>query len=413
MAQIRSRQELYSHFDEYTFLRKEELNQRNIKRGIGLLKTYAIETSATAKEEEIPDIFKRIGWDIEEIDTRLYQARMGTPEVTGYIDVLSPRYLCFHTTTKSEMSDTTVKRAVRSSVELDHVWLSSPILHLIWRELISNTSRFATLRFENQPLFELLYKNPMIDEAPDDDFAIAETQDDYLDDELPERQIARLEIKERINKLHAIMNSGVSQSLEGIMNNLTRIKAPSSNEQGRYEYFQYGKFTNRGNEFRGYAEHIRFLIEDVYGRATEIIEQITAYALESHSAKNGSESFQIRGAISSFRFHEKLSIGVFERFIQLTFEKGKGPFRLWGNPIRLKGPKYHVYGIDLHLWQPIYLDMSPDRFLVVLPKGTCGNTIHRLTANIQRYLDPLVTVSIGDTDYTTVIQDALRSTLQQ
>jgi hypothetical protein len=34
-----------------------------------------------------------------------------------------------------------------------------------------------------------------------------------------------------------------------------------------------------------------------------------------------------------------------------------------------------------------------------LPEGTCGNTIHRLITNIQRFLDPAVEAWIGDAPY--------------
>ena len=40
----------------------------------------------------------------------------------------------------------------------------------------------------------------------------------------------------------------------------------------------------------------------------------------------------------------------------------------------------------------------------LLPDGTCGNTIHRLVTNIQRFLDPAVEAWIGDTPYSDLIQ---------
>jgi hypothetical protein len=41
--------------------------------------------------------------------------------------------------------------------------------------------------------------------------------------------------------------------------------------------------------------------------------------------------------------------------------------------------------------------------VVIVPKGTCGNTIHRLVTNVQQYLDPRVTVYVGDRNYTELI----------
>ena len=80
---------------------------------------------------------------------------------------------------------------------------------------------------------------------------------------------------------------------------------------------------------------------------------------------------------------------------------------MWGNPIYLSEKKVHVYGVDLHLWQRIYLDLTPKRFVVILPRGACGNTVHRLVTNTQRYLDPGVKTFIGDRPYNDLIRDTL------
>ena len=167
--------------------------------------------------------------------------------------------------------------------------------------------------------------------------------------------------------------------------------------------------TNRGDEFRGFASHLRFISNQVYGNLTRSIERIIAVHAEKTTLPNGANKVVMRGAPVTFAFPVPLTNRVFEGFIELTFEKGRGPFRLWGNPLKLSGPKVHVYGIDLHLWQPIYLDLTPKRFIVIIPQGTCGNTIHRLTANIKRFLSPLVNVYIGGIAYEELIRTAMRT----
>ncbi len=61
--------------------------------------------------------------------------------------------------------------------------------------------------------------------------------------------------------------------------------------------------------------------------------------------------------------------------------------------------KVHAYGVDRHVWQPIDLELTPAHVVALLPEGTCGNTIHRLITNIQRFLDPAVEAWIGDAPY--------------
>lgn len=106
------------------------------------------------------------------------------------------------------------------------------------------------------------------------------------------------------------------------------------------------------------------------------------------------------------QFKEKLSAETFEKWITSTFQRKRNKFRLWGNPIRLGVKKVHVYGVDRHLWQPIFLELTDRHIIAILPKGTCGDTIHRLVTNVQRYIEPAVDVWIGDINYKQIIATA-------
>ena len=86
----------------------------------------------------------------------------------------------------------------------------------------------------------------------------------------------------------------------------------------------------------------------------------------------------------------------------------KNRFRLWGNPIRLGPKKVHVYGVDKHLWQPIFLEITDKHIVAIIPKGTCGNTVHRLVSNIQIYLDPAAEVTLGNKSYREIAKDSSR-----
>ena len=105
------------------------------------------------------------------------------------------------------------------------------------------------------------------------------------------------------------------------------------------------------------------------------------------------------GAPVSIIFNESLSKETFDYWIKSTFGRVNNRFRLWGNPIILGPKKVHVYGVDKHLWKPIFLELTDKHLIAIVPKGTCGNTIHRLICNIQRYIDPAAKVYIGDMEY--------------
>ncbi len=410
---ITSRQTLYDYFDDYTHARKGELNKQSLKKGAGLLKAYSLETSVNGQQTDLSHVVQPAGWSLNQIDDGLYRVAGLAPGVDGFLDVLTPRYLALYTTAPSEDSDRAVLRAVRESVELDHGWFSSPLLNTIWRELVpQETHMFATLRYENQPWFEAHVNYPSRDVWPEDHQEEYFERDigDGANEDVDKRQTARLEVRQRVHLLRRILpQEDGPNGFGGLMGNLSWMRVPATNEQGRYDYFQHGKVTNRGQEFRGFRAHLYDLLGVIYARLTSRVEDIASYHVERHSVGDGHERMNVHGALITYAFHRPLEVDVFDRFIESTFEKGQGPFRLWGNPIRLPGHKVHVYGLDLHLWQQIYLDLTPHRFLLILPKGTCGNTVHRLLANIQRYLTPRVDVWVGDVPYGQLIQEAVRT----
>jgi len=409
LANITSREGLYNYFDDYTSRKKDELNRRSLEPGQGLVKAYLVETSASAKSQDVQSIFHKVGWQLTPVDSGLYRIANLPEDMQAALEMITPRYGAIYTTAPSTISDKIVRKAIRDSVQLDNVWLTSAILNSIWQELTNpDATRYATLLYEKEAHFEGYH--PTMQEEPLDEENASDS--DIEDDDLEpyrERPLSRLEVKGRIRELRSRFGEGSRSPLGDLTGNLTRVRMPAANERGRYEFFANGKLTDRGAEFRGFAAQLRSLLTDVYGALTTLIEDTISFSLERQTGAIGRERWAIRGAPVTFHFHEPLNEQDFRRFIELTFERGAGPFRLWGNPLWRSGPKVHIYGLDLHLWQQIYLDLSPKRFIAILPEGTCGNTVHRLAANIQRYLDPQVEIYIGDSTYQDLLKRVWKS----
>jgi len=53
------------------------------------------------------------------------------------------------------------------------------------------------------------------------------------------------------------------------------------------------------------------------------------------------------------------------------------------------------------------MEATSRQLLGVLPSGTCGNTIHRLVTNVQRYLNPNIDVWLGSKLYTETVADSM------
>jgi hypothetical protein len=117
---------------------------------------------------------------------------------------------------------------------------------------------------------------------------------------------------------------------------------------------------------------------------------------------------RIVGAPLVVEFSEPLEPRVFDYWVESTFGRQRNRFRLWGHPIRLGPTKVHVYGLDRHLWHPLFLELTARGCVAVIPDRTCGNTVHRLVTNIQRFIDPGARAFLGDQPYTTLVQDSSR-----
>jgi len=121
-----------------------------------------------------------------------------------------------------------------------------------------------------------------------------------------------------------------------------------------------------------------------------------------HVMSPGPPRVGTKGVPLIVKFAEPLSEATFNRWVHMAFRK-RNRFKLWGDPIRLGPTKVHVYGADRHLWQPINLEITSTGLVAILPKGTCGNTFHRLVANIQHYVCPKIQAWIGSESFESVV----------
>lgn len=63
------------------------------------------------------------------------------------------------------------------------------------------------------------------------------------------------------------------------------------------------------------------------------------------------------------------------------------PFRLWAVPKEVADQQWEANAVDLHVGQPVRLELTPRWLRVLLTSETCGNTLARLVANLQHRFD--------------------------
>lgn len=386
-----NREQVFDFFDAYAYQRKEEIDQRRLGENVGLLKSYVLETS---HHDQAPDIGKALaatGWRIERLDDDFFYVRGSEGEI-GYVEPLSNRHLALHSFRKNDPVDRAVRRTVQATSDLDTLWLAGDAFDRLWKHLVLNNmpGRYVSIKFEHEARFEVGGRE---DFWQDDDDELESGMED-IEPVQYEHRAAKSSFVERADQLAKILP--VLVETYPAFRSVRMLRLPGE-ERGGYDLYDWGKLTHRAPSFRD-GRSLLLFIAQVYERITRRIEELAW--VNAEPVRIGEQSvIRWAGAPVICQFRKPLSLPTFQNFVDTTFEHGQGPLRMWGNPIRLGERKVHVYGLDLHLWQQIYMEFTPERFLFVIPQGTCGNTVHRLLTNIQRFVAPDVEMDVAGQDY--------------
>ena len=212
----------------------------------------------------------------------------------------------------------------------------------------------------------------------------------------PERRKVRSEMGDCVGRLRRSLES--LQASYSPLHALYQLRVPSLSSRGGHDVFQHGQVTNRSESFEDHRNTVRYL----YKTYNSVLES-TEDAAWGDKVSGSNSAVGWRGTPLIVRFGEPLAPSTFDHWISRAFQK-RNVFKLWGEPLRLGPTKIHVYGADRHIWQPINLEITEKQLVAILPEGTCGNTFHRLVANIQRYVSPQIEAWIGARPFTSFIE---------
>lgn len=397
---FRQQEDAISFLENYAYSKKEEIDQKKLSKDLGLIKTYGVETSENSKIISINNVFKRI-FKIKQLGEGNFYSLYYKKNLAGFLEFQTNRYIFIHTFLSTKISDKLIRNIIHSSSELDGFWLSTDFYNCIWKDIIVPDwpDRFVKIKFEFENIFETSEENSYLgneyDEENDEAIDNQDTTDDY------ERGASITSITDRVKKMNRFLPQ--IQASHPAFKTYKMLRLPATN-RGGYEIWSWGKFTHRANSFQEGRTNFIYLT-DIYSRSTSYIENALWFNLEKTNIRDG-EGFTLTGAPLIIRFNQPLSEHTFENLMNVTFAQNRGPLRLWGNPIRVGDYKYHIYGIDLHLWQKIYLEISKEKIIAILPKGTCGNSVHRLITNIKSYIDPEAEAEIASMNYSTLLEKA-------
>ena len=403
--QPKDRFEVYRLFNGLSEEGKEGLAAGRTR--VPLVKTFLLEHVAArggATPKPLTDIWDRLAAQPTRVDESLSSVSgvaddpdTGQPRqmVTGYVEQFNERFFAYYTVEDSQKARSRVRRWVQRSPDLDFAWFSSPLLKSLWDQDVSQRGdrRFGRLVFRHESLYELPEDSADCATEESEDTA-GETKDD---DESPglERRRFRSVMGDCIGRIR--------DSLEALrrsyspLHALYALRIPSHLPRGGHDLFQDGQLTNHTESFEDHRNTARYLWR-IYNAVLDDTE-------ESAWGSAGTDKVVgWRGVPLIVNFDEPLPKATFDNWVKKAFHK-LNVFQLWGEPLRLGPTKVHVYGADRHLWQPLNLELTERRLVAILPRGTCGNTFHRLVANLQHYVSPKIDAWIGDRRFDGFLQN--------
>jgi hypothetical protein len=402
LRQIRDRHQIIRFFDGYAIERMEELDERKLKRP--LVKSQLLEIldgDEVRTPQGLQTILSRRGVHLEPLDEWLFLATDRQTGEIGFLERLRPRIVAIYSTMKSDDFRRCIRHFVLRSPEIDHVWLSGLTFGVLW-ELVARLSRphrFTRLVFTHDSIFDIDSASSELEEGEEETFQ--DSGEEELE-QVIERRATSFRLIDRVGVIQEKLEA--LQKLYSPLYAISQMRFPSPVGRGGHDFYDNGRVTNRSESFRDHRSHLLFVVR-IYEQLLKSTEEQAWYSIQESVAVPG-QFRKIVGAPVVIRFREPLTPSVFDYWIAATFERKRNRFRLWGHPIRLGPTKVHVYGVDRHLWQPLFLELTAKGCTAIIPNGTCGNTVHRLVTNIQRYLDPGAEAFIGDKPYKQMVEES-------
>jgi len=408
---INSREKMIRYLDGYSAERMEELDERKTKRP--LVKSYMLEhVGDNGSQKKIRDLLAEFRIESQEIDENLYRIedKRTNEDYMGFLEVFSPRYFIFYTLHLSDKADRWVKNLVFSSPDLDHVWLSGLTFNVLWQRIsqISKPHRYVSILFVHESIYQI--DSAIYEDENEGDKEISLSLEEEDDIKVIERRASKFKLVDKVSIVQEKLTK--LQDLYSPLYAISQLRFPSPVGQGGHDFYDNGKVTNRSGNFRDHRSHILYVLK-IYDELMKKTEEKAWYSMYKETITIPGEFQKLIGSPVIIKFSEPLNKETFDYWIKSTFGRLNNRFRLWGNPIILGPTKIHVYGVDKHLWKPVFMELTDKHLIAIVPKGTCGNTIHRLICNIQKYIDPAAKAYIGDIEYKSMVEQSSKEVVYE
>lgn len=374
MGSILTRAELEYYLDGVLNNNYRDIkSNRKYSYGRNAVKSYIVETHIFKEQLSRDKIVESILSRAKEIDseTKLHETHeeslihLETERLDLYVDIAEPRYLVFHSADPTKHSDPFIKK-FSSAHGYDNIWLPVPLL-------------LQTIEFGKFWGMSVSFQQALDDtDANVENNGPEDTQD------------VSLSVKRHFAKVffQTLINSDINNML-GI-SRLSILKSDNDSNPDKEHKFiiddiKYnGKMTAKGNSFSRHSS----LVYELVNLYSSTINKVESYGLSFEEGYLSGNPFTIT-------FSKKIEP---KKLVNFMFN-GEQPFRLWGIEDEIGEKQYRVYAVDMHNGNhgnKLTFEITSDYMRISLPKYACGNTILRLFANLNHYVDAMAKMEVVD-----------------
>lgn len=320
-----------------------------------LLKTYIMEANS-----DLPSKLSRTSATISRRSTKLPEISVLTfrdreKGARFYVDTSDKRFWILHTNNLARDANFFFQRLVQSpEAQLDKAWLPIEMMQRI-SSLSGNTFRGFGLSYQ-----DFFGQNG--------------------EGEIPVEELRmRVHGSSSIDALDAL--KGKEKLRRSLSYSMIRVKRGNRREYVTEELTYAGRFIGKGGKSIDDYISLVEITRKMYRNTIETIERnsIGIREVDGRTLVEG----------QAFDFTLEREIEDIDLFIDHLVSSTE-PFRLWGLKNKISKDFCQVACVDLHTGDAINLEVSPLLIRIYLPKGSCGNTILRLYANLQHRFDSAI-----------------------
>ena len=369
---IKTRRDLYQNFSNILSGNFDVTSSKYLKNR-NAIKSYIIEThdyDLKSRNDRVEDFSDRLraldsNYKISELEDESI-IRINNETIEMFADISDERFMIVHSAEKTALTDPVINK-ISNLDNFDSIWIPG----MLFSEFLHFGDFFGiNLKFQN-----ILNKD------------IEDFSDSNSDLDLSTKN-------ETAKEVYKILSDSNVKNMLGI----TKLALKTVEDQNETEdqeerdfiiddIYYNGKITAKGNQFSYHIDSV-FNILNLYKTTLNDFEKMSITLVEG----------LLEGSAFKISFSRSINI---KNFVNVVFN-GSKPFRLLGTNMDLGDSHQRVYAVDMHngnMGNSITFDITNEFVIFHLNSESCGNTVLRLLANINHYIDALATLEVGDRMY--------------